>query len=122
MNLAELIATYNEKVLNLWAVHFALIGLGFDPADIYLLLTDGPQLGVQLHTQGKEFTVAWAATYHREELAERWNLFVTAQNTHTLDDALKAYWEQSFIRLDLPRFVATLLAKGFVIPCTEPKN
>jgi hypothetical protein len=122
MNLAELTATYNEKILNLWAAHFALIGLGFNPADIYILLVDGPQLGVQLHTQGKEFTIAWKVTYCREEVAEQWNHFVTEQNTHTFDDALKEYWEQSLLRRDITYLVAALLAKGFVIPCTEPKN
>jgi hypothetical protein len=123
MNLNELKATYGEDILNLWAIHFAFIQLGFDTADIYLLFTEGPSLAVQLHAQGKTFTVTCGKMpCTQEDFTRRWGTFVELQNAHTADETLEEFWEQSVMRETITLFTANLLAKGFRLPCNQPGN
>lgn len=128
VNFSELESAYKECL----GAFEGLRQLGFAAADIYFMANTATkpkkghkrapslvQVGIELHAQGKEFTIVTGMLHGTSDaICRRWSEIAEAMNTtpRTEMDDLDRIWQESMASKEFTVLAASLLQKGFVLP------
>lgn len=102
-----------------WEAHEAFRRLGFDSADIFVVL--GENVAVMLRDQDKEFTVDLGVHVNGSEwFGNHWTLVAEGINDGDVSDSiLEQIWAASPFRNQPMGFLMALKGKGFDLPDDE---